>query len=128
MDNSNKNIVRDRTLILRVLVPGLHTSLNDKINAKNGSDDGDNSGNNNAQSNLLSSAASALVQPNRPGSTTTSNNPMSADQIFNLDGVSCLPSKSGSTLWNFRLVFNIKCSHDVLKIYICILTCSTLLN
>ena len=101
MDNSNKNIVRDRTLILRVLVPGLHTSLNDKINAKNGStsDDGDN---NNAQSNLLSSAASALVQPNRPGSTTTSNNPMSADQIFNLDGVSCLPSKSGSTLWNFR--------------------------
>jgi len=84
-------------------VPGLHTSLNDKINAKNGSDDGDN--NNNAQANiLLSSAASALVQPNRPGSTTTSNNPMSADQIFNLDGVSCLPSKSGSTLWNFRLV------------------------
>ena len=106
MDNSNKNIVRDRTLILRVLVPGLHTSLNDKINAKNGSDDGDNNNNNNnAQSNILSSAASALVvQPNRPGSTTTSNNPMSADQIFNLDGVSCLPSKSGSTLWNFRLV------------------------
>ena len=104
MDNSNKNIVRDRTLILRVLVPGLHTSLNDKINAKNGSDgDGDN--NNNSQSNLLlSSAASALVvQPNRPGSTTTSN-PMSADQIFNLDGVSCLPSRSGSTLWNFRSV------------------------
>jgi len=102
MDNSNKNIVRDRTLILRVLVPGLHTSLNDKINAKNGSDDGDN---NNPQSNILSSAASALVvQPNRPSSTTTSNNPMSADQIFNLDGVSCLPSKSGSTLWNFRLV------------------------
>ena len=104
MDNSSKNIVRDRTLILRVLVPGLHTSLNDKINAKNGSDDGDN--NNNSQSNLLlSSAASALVvQPNRPGSTTTTSNPMSADQIFNLDGVSCLPSKSGSTLWNFRLV------------------------
>ena len=104
MDNSNKNIVRDRTLILRVLVPGLHTSLNDKINAKNEStSDGDNNNNNNAQSNILSSAASALVQPNRPGSTT--NNPMSADQIFNLDGVSCLPSKSGSTLWNFRLVF-----------------------
>ena len=121
MDNSNKNIVRDRTLILRVLVPGLHTSLNDKINAKNVSDDGDNNNNNNAQSNILSSAASALVQPNRPGSTN--NNPMSADQIFNLDGVSCLPSKSGSTLWNFRsvylLVFNIKCSHDVLKIMYC---------
>ena len=118
MDNSNKNIVRDRTLILRVLVPGLHTSLNDKIIAKNSSEDGDN---NNAQSNLLSSAASALVQPNRPGSTTTSNNPMSADQIFNLDGVSCLPSKSGSTLWNFRSVCLVMfiCSHDVLKIMYC---------
>ena len=121
MDNSNKNIVRDRTLILRVLVPGLHTSLNDKIIAKNSSEDGDNNNNNNAQSNLLSSAASALVQPNRPGSTTTSNNPMSADQIFNLDGVSCLPSKSGSTLWNFRSVCLVMfiCSHDVLKIMYC---------
>ncbi len=27
--------LRDQTLVLRVLVPGLHTSLNDKINSKN---------------------------------------------------------------------------------------------
>mmetsp|Transcript_22446 Transcript_22446/g.36711 ORF Transcript_22446/g.36711 Transcript_22446/m.36711 type:complete len:342 (+) Transcript_22446:2-1027(+) len=27
---------------------------------------------------------------------------MSADQLLNLDGVTCLPSSSGSTLWHFR--------------------------
>ena len=30
----NENIVRDRTLVLRVLVPGLHTQLSDKLLAK----------------------------------------------------------------------------------------------
>ncbi|KAL7535090.1 hypothetical protein ACHAXR_006257 [Thalassiosira sp. AJA248-18] len=76
----DKNIVRDRTLILRVLVPGLHTSLNDKINAKKDGED--------------SSSSSAATSPG--------GQRMSADKILNLDGVTCMPSAKGSTLWHFR--------------------------
>lgn len=80
----NQNIVRDRTLVLRILVPGLHTRLNDKINT--------------------------LQEANSGSSTPVSglggahNNNKGADKILDLDGVSCLPSSSGSTLWHFRWV------------------------
>mmetsp|Transcript_25770 Transcript_25770/g.43990 ORF Transcript_25770/g.43990 Transcript_25770/m.43990 type:complete len:382 (+) Transcript_25770:88-1233(+) len=73
----DRNIVRDRTLVLRVLVPGLHTSLNDKINSKKEAD------------------------VSTPSSTSGSSS-MSADQLLNLDGVTCLPSSSDPTLWHFR--------------------------
>jgi len=76
VSSDNRNIVRDKTLILRVLVPGLHTRLNDKINAKNEG------------------------EPPQPSPTNSVR--MSADQILSLDGVACLPSCSGSTLWHFR--------------------------
>lgn len=79
-DKNKKNIVRDRTLVLRILVPGLHTCLNDKINAKKEEDP------------VLSSSAAA------------SSGRISADQLWNLDGVTCLPSSEGSTLWRFRWV------------------------
>lgn len=102
------NIVRDRTLVLRVLVPGLHTSLNDKITAKNDGDRGETT------TSLLSSTApsSAATDPSisssggiiGPPRTTaiTSTNNLNGSDILNLDGVTCLPSASGSTLWHFR--------------------------
>ena len=99
--SDNKNIVRDRTLILRVLVPGLHTSLNDKINSKKDNDSGE------SQSTAAVSSSSFLPTPmlNRRPLHAGGSNAITEDQLLNLDGVTCLPSKSGSTLWNFRLVW-----------------------
>lgn len=80
--NDNRNLVRDKTLVLRVLVPGLHTSLNDKqINAK--------------KENEPPSGVSS-------GGGSSGESRLGADQILNLDGVTCIPSNKGSTLWYFR--------------------------
>jgi transcription initiation factor TFIID subunit 7 len=90
----SENIVRDRTLVLRVLVPGLHTQLSDKLLAKQ--EGADNSNNNNpASSNPASSSGGG-----NPNSASTSSS--TADQVLNLEGVTCLPSSAGSTLWHFR--------------------------
>ena len=97
MSDNNKNIVRDRTLILRVLVPGLHTSLNDKINSKSSQDDSTSSS---SAANLQQSSTSG--RPMHVSNTNSNITGSAADQILNLDGVTCLPSKSGSTLWHFR--------------------------
>jgi hypothetical protein len=74
---SKINIVRDRTLVLRILVPGLHTRLNDKINT---------------------------LQETEGAVTPTAGGVTKADKILNLEGVACLPSSIGSTLWHFRYV------------------------
>ena len=78
--SDNRNLVRDNTLVLRVLVPGLHTSLADKINAKKESEP------------QASTSSGGGGGGSRPG----------ADQILNLEGVTCIPSNKGSTLWHFR--------------------------
>lgn len=93
----DQNIVRDRTLVLRVLVPGLHTSLNDKIHSKQ---EGEHS----------SSLSPATI---------------SADQLLNLDGVTCSPASTGSTLWHFRCdgatyparLMNLPCPVEVHKTF-----------
>lgn len=87
----NENIVRDRTLVLRVLVPGLHTQLSDKLLAKQEGADNNTNNNPTPTSNVSSGTSSG-----------SSSGGASADQILNLEGVSCLPSSAGSTLWNFR--------------------------
>lgn len=86
MSHYDRNAVRDRTLVLRILVPGLHTSLNDKINSKKEGDEHSTSSSTGAHSH----------------SQSNSQRTHSADQLLNLDGVTCLPSSSGSTLWHFR--------------------------
>eukprot|EP00956_Cyclotella_meneghiniana_P040353 scaffold193289_cov63-Cyclotella_meneghiniana.AAC.1 len=73
----NQNIVRDRTLVLRILVPGLHTRLNDKINT-------------------LQEANSGTSTPISGLGGANSNNNKGADKILDLEGVSCLPSSSGN--------------------------------
>ena len=80
----NQNIVRDRTLVLRILVPGLHTRLNDKIN------------------NLQESGATST--PTSSGGLEDAAKNTKAENILNLEGVTCLPSSNGSTLWHFRCV------------------------
>lgn len=80
----NQNIVRDRTLVLRILVPGLHTRLNDKIN------------------NLQESGATST--PTSSGGLGDAAKNTKAENILNLEGVTCLPSSNGSTLWHFRCV------------------------
>ena len=93
----DKNIVRDRTLVLRVLVPGLHTSLHDKINPNRTTKD-------------EPPAAASSPWSTEDASTSLLSGPSMMDgrgdhqqhQILNLDGVSCIPSSKGSTLWHFR--------------------------
>jgi len=92
----NENIVRDRTLVLRVLVPGLHTQLSDKLLAKQEVADSSSSSNNNPSSSSSSGGAGSS------NNTNNNNSSSAADQILNLEGVACLPSSAGSTLWHFR--------------------------
>jgi len=92
----SENIVRDRTLVLRVLVPGLHTQLSDKLLAKQEGADSSSSSNNNP------SASSSSGGGTNNSSNNNSSSSAAADQILNLEGVTCLPSSAGSTLWHFR--------------------------
>jgi len=84
-------MIRDRALVLRVLVPGLETRLRDKMkeaedvevpgadNNNPSRDNNRNSGNNN--------------------SSSSSNN---KETLLDLDGVACEPTQDSSTLWNFH--------------------------
>ncbi|CAB9497276.1 TAFII55 protein conserved region [Seminavis robusta] len=82
--------IRDRTLILRVLVPGLETRLRDKMEeraaAKKEADGGKSGG------------------PSHPNSSSGGrDNNSNKEQLLDLEGVSCEPtSLQGNTLWNFH--------------------------
>ena len=80
--------IRDRTLILRVLVPGLETRLRDKMEeqaaAKKEADSGKNGANGSSS------------QQNRDTSG-------SKESLLDLEGVTCEPTNvQGNTLWNFH--------------------------
>ena len=96
-DHSTKNVVRDRTLVLRVLVPGLHTSLHDKINANNRTVKDEQPSSASSSSRWSTDAASLLLSGSMSGGGGGGEH-----QILNLEGVSCIPSSKGSTLWHFR--------------------------
>jgi transcription initiation factor TFIID subunit 7 len=68
--------VRDRTLVLRILVPGLETRLRDKLRE------------------MKETAAE------RPSPAHTSESDKGV--LLDLDGVRCEPTQDGSTLWNFH--------------------------
>jgi transcription initiation factor TFIID subunit 7 len=72
--------IRDRTLILRILVPGLETRLSDKMKEV------EESASPPATSSHSQSGSSASVK----------------ETLLNLDGVVCEPTSEGSTLWNFH--------------------------
>lgn len=71
-----KDLIRDRTLVLRVLVPSLEARLREKMKE-----------------------AEETASRKAPGGSTT-NEPKNILQ--DLDGVTCEPTKDGSTLWNFH--------------------------
>lgn len=73
-------------------MPGLHTSLNDKINSKmEGGDD------------ILSLPSSDEVAGmGAPSGGGLQRMGSGADQLLNLEGVTCLPSQNDSTLWHFQ--------------------------
>jgi hypothetical protein len=98
-DHSTKNVVRDRTLVLRVLVPGLHTSLHDKINANNRTVKDEQPSSASSSSRWSTDAASLLLSGSMSGGGGGGEH---HHQILNLEGVSCIPSSKGSTLWHFR--------------------------
>lgn len=71
-----KDLIRDRTLVLRVLVPSLEARLREKMKE-----------------------AEETASRKATGGTTA-NEPKHVLQ--DLDGVTCEPTKDGSTLWNFH--------------------------
>lgn len=94
---SDRQPIRDRTLILRILVPGLETRLSDKMKEKEDE---------------------ATSRP-----ITSSTDHSTKETLLDLDGVNCEPTQEGSTLWNFhcdgatypaRLV-NLPCPVELLK-------------
>jgi transcription initiation factor TFIID subunit 7 len=79
--------IRDRTLILRILVPGLEQRLRDKM--KEAEEDAA------ASPGVIAAAAGT----NTSSSSTSSNN---KETLLDLEGVMCEPTQDGSTLWNFH--------------------------
>ena len=73
-----KDLIRDRTLVLRVLVPSLEARLREKIKE----------------------AEETASRKKATGGSSTPNEPKNVLQ--DLDGVTCEPTKDGSTLWNFH--------------------------
>lgn len=82
--------IRDRTLILRVLVPGLETRLRDKMEEHAA-----------AKKEADSGKGLAGSGHNHPNSSRDSSS--NKEQLLELEGVTCEPtSLQGQTLWNFH--------------------------
>jgi transcription initiation factor TFIID subunit 7 len=93
--------IRDRALILRILVPGLETRLRDKMKEVE------------------------EAEAERANSPALSSSNKEAASILDLEGVACEPTKDGSSLFNFiadgrtypaRLV-NLPCPIEIHKTY-----------
>jgi len=87
------NQVRDKTLVLRVLVPSLETRLRDKMRET------EEQAAKTARSNGGGSSATSSYTGMGIGGSSDSNN---KETLFDLDGVTCEPIEDGSTLWNFH--------------------------
>eukprot|EP00536_Pseudo-nitzschia_multiseries_P002323 jgi/Psemu1/63601/estExt_Genemark1.C_300130 len=93
--------IRDRTLVLRVLVPGLETRLRDKMKEAEEAADNDpdtksaldkaNGGGGNSNSNR-----------NHNNHNNNNNNSNNKEILIDLEGVACEPTSDSSTLWNFH--------------------------
>jgi transcription initiation factor TFIID subunit 7 len=78
-----------RTLVLRILVPGLETRLRDKM--KEMEEDADNE-------ERVRAGSTTNNSTNGNGGNTSSGK----ETLWDLDGVTCEPTQNGSTLWNFH--------------------------
>ena len=93
---SDRMPIRDRTLILRILVPGLETRLRDKMKEVEETADENSSSNPGAAGGGTGQTSSAST--NQPSSSSSSNR----ETLLDLEGVSCEPTQDNSTLWNFH--------------------------
>jgi transcription initiation factor TFIID subunit 7 len=119
-NNNNTNMssqrppIRDRTLILRILVPGLETGLRDKMRemeeramensklARSTPASSNTNNNNNTNHSTLAENNNNNNSNQAAGATATTVKEISLD----LEGVTCEPTRDGggdgSTLWNFH--------------------------
>eukprot|EP00521_Asterionellopsis_glacialis_P016181 CAMPEP_0195297662 /NCGR_PEP_ID=MMETSP0707-20130614/21964_1 /TAXON_ID=33640 /ORGANISM="Asterionellopsis glacialis, Strain CCMP134" /LENGTH=403 /DNA_ID=CAMNT_0040359545 /DNA_START=3 /DNA_END=1214 /DNA_ORIENTATION=- len=88
------NQVRDKTLVLRVLVPSLETRLRDKIRET------EEQATKTARSSKTPS--SSMYQNQSHHHNNDAQNSTNKETLLDLDGVTCEPIKDGSTLWNFH--------------------------
>jgi transcription initiation factor TFIID subunit 7 len=99
--------IRDRTLILRILVPGLEARLRDKMIELE--DSVKSTAGNNTGNNSVSASASHNDHHNNHHHNNNNNNNNNGtssatkqDSFLDLEGVTCEPTQEGSTLWNFH--------------------------
>jgi transcription initiation factor TFIID subunit 7 len=90
--------IRDRTLILRILVPGLETRLRDKM--KEVEDTADDNTGGTSTPNASSSVAGG--GPSSSSTHTANQSSSNRETLLDLDGVTCEPTQDKSTLWNFH--------------------------
>lgn len=89
--------IRDRTLVLRVLVPGLETRLRDKMEEKVAAKKEAES-----KSGGPGGSSSLMMTTNR-NTDSSSSNSSNKEQLLDLEGVTCEPtSLQSNTLWNFH--------------------------
>lgn len=87
--------IRDRTLVLRVLVPGLETRLRDKMEEKAAAKK-------EAEGGKGPNGSSSGGHPSS-SSSGRDNSGSSKEQLLELEGITCEPtSLQGQTLWNFH--------------------------
>lgn len=89
---SDRLPIRDRTLILRILVPGLETRLRDKMKE---TEESTTAADDPHKSSTLAAASGS-------SSPTPSNNNNNRETLLDLEGVTCEPTQDNSTLWNFH--------------------------
>jgi transcription initiation factor TFIID subunit 7 len=90
--------IRDRTLILRILVPGLEQRLRDKMKEVEEDANG---------ATIMGPVGGSSTTPSSTTSThnnhnNNNNNNNNKETLLDLDGVMCEPTQDGSTLWNFH--------------------------
>ena len=84
--------IRDRTLVLRVLVPGLETRLRDKMKEAE-----------ERAAEKISSESKGSSGTHTTGGGNSGNNSSNKDLLLDLEGVTCEPTTiQGNTLWNFH--------------------------
>ena len=123
----DRNQVRDRTLVLRVLVPSLQVELRDKMAKREeeavaaATEAAEKHAAKEAEMMAERGLHNMIMIP--PSSSSSTPMVSKEGQVLDLDGVMCEPTENASTLWNFhcdgatypaRLV-NLPCPIEVMK-------------
>ena len=116
-DMNDRAPIRDRTLVLRILVPGLEARLRDKMKdmedtaaaaaAASSSSSSTTANNNTTKTDRTNSSSLVVPSGMNNNNTTTTTSTTTAtttkDLYLDLEGVTCEPTTArGGTLWNFH--------------------------